>query len=336
MALEAIAPGIHRITAPLGDRTFCAFVLSGSTQTVLVDTGVAVTPQESIVPALAVLGLIPDLVVISHADFDHHGGNVPIREEFPFARFACHPADRAQIEDPELLIAQRYGEFTPRYGLPADPAAEADVRAQTTAVPIDVELRGGERIELEPGREVEVLHTPGHSRGHLTLWDPATGTAIVADAVLGDTLRTTAGAAAFPPTYRYVADYRATVGRIRELDATRLLTSHFPVLEGRAQVDGFLDLTAHFTDAVERALLAELAAADRSLTLAQLIAVLGPRLGEWPLAGRAFLSHPLAGHLEQLQDTGRVTREEGADGARFALAASVRSPNRDGGRVPAA
>jgi glyoxylase-like metal-dependent hydrolase (beta-lactamase superfamily II) len=320
MALEAIADGIHRITAPLGDRTFCAFVLSGPRGSVLVDTGVATTPAQTLLPALQVLGVEPDLVVITHADFDHHGGNAPVRAAFPRARFACHPADRAQIEDPELLIAQRYGEFTPRYGLPEDRAAAADVRAQTTAVPIDVELRGGEQLPLGDGRAIEVLHTPGHSRGHLTLWDPATGTAIVADAVLGDTLRTTAGRAAFPPTYRYVEDYRATVDQVRGLLATRLLTSHFPVIEGRADVDAFLDLTEAFTDRVGRSLVEELGDADGPRTLAELITALGPRLGDWPAAGVAFLSHPLAAHLEQLEEVGLVTRIDTGDVPRFALA----------------
>ncbi|HEY8583493.1 MAG TPA: MBL fold metallo-hydrolase [Capillimicrobium sp.] len=318
-AAETVVDGVHRITAPLGERFMCAYVVTGPALTVLVDTGVASTPSETLLPAIDGLGVAPDLVIISHADFDHHGGNAPLSEAFPSARFACHPADRAQIEDPGLLVAERYGEFVPRYGVAPDPAGDRDVLAQTTAVPIDVELRGGETLDVGDGRRIDVLHVPGHSRGHLTLWDSRTATAIVADAVLGDTLRTTDGAAAFPPTYRYVDDYRASTRSIRALGARRLLTSHFPVLEGDA-VDAFLDLTERFTDAVERELLRELSGAAAPPTLDELIDALAPRLGSWPAAGARFLSHPLAGHLEALQDQGRVRRIE-ADGGppRFAL-----------------
>jgi len=315
---EVVVPGIHRIVAPLGERVFCAYLLRGPRLAVLVDTGVVGTPAETLLPALADLGATPDLVVISHADFDHHGGNAPVRAAFPAARFACHAADRAQIEDPERLIAERYGEFVPRYGLAPDPEGDAHVRASTTAVPIDLELAGGERLRLDDDRWIEVLHTPGHSRGHLTLWDPATGSAIVADAVLAETLLTAAGEPAFPPTYRYVEPYRATIAALRRLAPERLLTSHFPPVEGRDEVDAFLDRTEGFVDAVEAALLERLAGGPA--TMAELVAALHPRLGRWSPEAAVFLSHPLAGHLEQLQETGRVV-VAGADGAapRFAL-----------------
>jgi glyoxylase-like metal-dependent hydrolase (beta-lactamase superfamily II) len=320
MGVETVAPGIHRISAPLGDRTFCAYVLQGPDLTVLVDTGVASSPAEALLPALERLRATPDLVVISHADYDHHGGNVPIRAAFPHARFACHPGDRAHIEDPELLIAERYGEFVPRYGLAPDPENDQAIREQTTAVPIDDELHGGERLALAPERLVEVLHTPGHSRGHLTLWDPTTRSAIVADAVLRETLLTTDGVPAFPPTYRYVDDYRQTIRAVRALGAERLLTSHFPLVEGRDEVEAFLDRTAEFVDAVEAALIVALDRADAPLTLAQLIERVGPQVGDWG-DGVAFLSHPLAGHLEQLEEAGRVTRAAYPDGVpAFALA----------------
>jgi glyoxylase-like metal-dependent hydrolase (beta-lactamase superfamily II) len=310
-----VVEGIHRIEAPLGDRRFCAFLIAGDHGTVLVDTGVATTPQETLLPYLDAAGLAPDSVVISHADFDHHGGNGPLAAAFPQARFACHPADRAQIEDPELLISERYNEFDARYGVASDPAFDSLVREASTSVPIDVELRGGERLRIGADRWLDVLHVPGHSRGHLALFDASTQTAIVADAVLREAAPTVAGSAAIPPTYRYVDAYRATIAHLRGLRAQRLLTSHFLLVEGAAEVDCFLDETSRYVDRVERALLDELAQAPAGLTLPQLIERLGTQLGDWPAEASGLLSHPLAGHLEQLWGLGTVRAERDGDTA---------------------
>jgi glyoxylase-like metal-dependent hydrolase (beta-lactamase superfamily II) len=318
-----VAEGIHRVEAPLGERRVCSFVIAGEQGTVLLDTGIATTPAETLLPYLAGLGAVPDTVVISHADFDHHGGNGPIAAAFPHARFACHPYDRAQIEDVELLLTERYNEFESRYGVPSDPAVDTFVRDASTAVPIEVELHGGERLPLGDGRWLDVLHVPGHSRGHLALYDEQTRTAIVADAVLAEALPTVAGAPAFPPTYRYVEDYRATIARLRSLRAERLLTSHFPLVEGTAAVDAFLDRTADYVERVEHALLDALARMPAGLTLPALIERLGPQLGDWPPEASGLLCHPLAGHLEQLCEVGTVRAERRGDAApAFVLAAA--------------
>ena len=60
-----IRPGIHRIESDLGEQ-----------RTVLVDTGLAGTPEEVIVPYLEEIGLgvgDVDEVIVSHADVAHFG-----------------------------------------------------------------------------------------------------------------------------------------------------------------------------------------------------------------------------------------------------------------------
>ncbi len=51
-----IAPGIHRIETPLGDRFVCLYLLVGSEHALLLDTGVDSTPAEYLAPYLDQIG----------------------------------------------------------------------------------------------------------------------------------------------------------------------------------------------------------------------------------------------------------------------------------------
>src|SRR5690349_18687389 len=107
-SLDEVATGIHRVESDLGPRFMAQYVLTGTARTVLVDTGLASTPDAVLEPALARLGRAPDVVITSHADVDHCGGNAAIRARFPLARFACHAADRAWIESTSAMLAGNY------------------------------------------------------------------------------------------------------------------------------------------------------------------------------------------------------------------------------------
>ena len=80
-----------------------------------------------------------------------------------------------------------------------------------------------------------------------------------------------AGKPAFAPTYRYPADYRESCAALRRLDPERLLCSHYPVVEGRAAVAAFLDESELFAERLEREILDSLEAADRPLSVVEVI-----------------------------------------------------------------
>ncbi|MDQ3589304.1 MAG: MBL fold metallo-hydrolase, partial [Actinomycetota bacterium] len=95
-----ILPGIHRIESDLGVRFMCQYLLVGEDRTILVDTGIAGTPEEVIIPYLEEAGLsLEDIdeVIISHADVDHCGGNRTLKERHPSLWFSCGEPDRAYI-----------------------------------------------------------------------------------------------------------------------------------------------------------------------------------------------------------------------------------------------
>jgi glyoxylase-like metal-dependent hydrolase (beta-lactamase superfamily II) len=308
-----VAPGIHRIETLLGNRLLCLFLLVGGEQILLVDTGLDETPQASIVPYLESVGLSTRhirYVLTTHADFDHMGGNASLREIAPDAIFLCHELDRPLIEDVERLIEKNYGQFRADHGIDETDESKAWIRASARGIPMDLGLAGGERLRLGTDWTIEILHTPGHTRGHLSIYDPRSHTAVITDTSLWHGLVTADGAPAFPPTYRFVDTYVASTQRLQGLRIDTLLTSHYPLQTGPV-VSEFLSETRAYVDRVETALRHELRQSRTARSARDLIDTLGPRLGEW--ADNTYLVYPLVGHLERLAQYGLVntTRQDG-------------------------
>jgi glyoxylase-like metal-dependent hydrolase (beta-lactamase superfamily II) len=156
-----------------------------------------------------------------------------------------------------------------------------------------------------------VLHVPGHSPGHIALWEPERRLAIIADAALDVAVPTVDGAAAFPPTYRDVSPYRATIERLRKLEASMVVSGHFPVLTGE-DVDAFFERSHAFTKRVDGRLADLLERGSR--TTPEIVAALSPELGSWPDEAGELGVYPIVGHLEEFEKQGKVKREANTDG----------------------
>lgn len=304
--MTEIRPGIHRIQAPLGERFIAMYLLVGSEGALLFDTGVTDSVTGTLLPYLEQIGFGPARlrwVISSHCDFDHTGGNAALKAVASQAEFLAGRADVPMTEDVELLISGRYGEFAARDRFDDPPSTTAEVRASTGLVRVDRALDGGEVFDLGD-RTVEVLAAPGHSPGHLALWDAANRTLLISDAVLGETVPTADGRAAFPPTYRDTVAYVDSIRRLRTYDADLLLTAHYPVYEG-AGVNGFLDASLAYTDRVDEVIAAVLPTAGE-LTSLELIRRAAADLGPWPAGAAEYLIFPMTGNLERLTAQGRV------------------------------
>lgn len=107
-----------------------------------------------------------DWVLTTHVHLDHAGGAGALMRELPNARCAVHPRGARHLAEPSKLIAGSiavYGEERYRvlYGeiLPIDAARI-------------VEAADGAKIRLG-GRELELIHTPGHALHHYCVVDAA-------------------------------------------------------------------------------------------------------------------------------------------------------------------
>lgn len=306
-----VVPGIHRIEVPLGERILCLYLLVGRERMLLVDTGSSQTPREHLVPYLESIGRSTrqiDYVVITHSDWDHQGGIVSLREVAPHALLMCHPLDRPLIESIDQLIEKRYGEFQEEHKI--DESAEAKIwirQNNQSEAPIDLTLTGGETLLLEDNWRIQMWHTPGHSLGHLSLYDIRNRAAIIADAALWNCVPTRDGNPSLPPTYRYVESYLSTIRALSRTPIDSLLTAHYPVLRGPEVLD-FLGESRNFADRLGSMLRRELSLAKGACTTRQLIEALSPHLGGWPTEAGIYLVFPVMGHLEELERLGRIEK----------------------------
>jgi glyoxylase-like metal-dependent hydrolase (beta-lactamase superfamily II) len=167
-----LAPGVWRIpTAPADLINSFAFV-DDDGQVTLVDAGTKRAPQR-IVAGLEHLGSSPSEVtrlIATHAHPDHVGGLNNLRGRTG-GRVAVHERDAAYVREgkgPVLDSTTLGGRlFRRRRGAPP--------------VQVDEELSDGQVLDVGGG--LRVLHTPGHTPGHLALLHEPSGVLITGDSI---------------------------------------------------------------------------------------------------------------------------------------------------------
>ncbi len=201
--LAEVAPGVHRLVLPLGIHgvpTVSAYLLRDDDGDVLVDCGIAAgTGQDGAVGAADRAGerdanpdgtaalsaalhacgsSLDDLarLVITHAHIDHFGlaGEVVRRSGGELWMHEATRLDLAKYADPDEAVDRR-ALMLADHGLFGDELTETSevLRDWLPVMPSIGQpsrlLAGGERFTAG-GRTWEVVHTPGHSLGHVCLW----------------------------------------------------------------------------------------------------------------------------------------------------------------------
>lgn len=173
---QRLADGVWRIPALPFDFVNTFALVDDDGQVTLVDTGVKSTPPR-VLAGLAAMGKAPTdvtRIVLTHAHGDHAGGAADLRARTG-APVAIHEVDAAWA---------RRGEAPPR-----DPRTlmgrllnRAGSRANGfPAVEIGEELSDGQVLPIAGG--LRVVHTPGHTPGHVSLLHEPSGVLITGDAI---------------------------------------------------------------------------------------------------------------------------------------------------------
>jgi len=154
---EYLRPGLDAVHI-IRHEDRAAFVDTGTTRSV-----------PYLLAALESLGIARqsvDYVFLTHVHLDHAGGAGALVSALPNALAVLHPRGAPHMIDPARLIAGSkavYGEdaYTKLYG-------------DIVAIPPErvITVTDGERVNLA-GRELELLHTPGHALHHYVIHDRA-------------------------------------------------------------------------------------------------------------------------------------------------------------------
>ncbi len=164
------------------EETHC-YLLNGTKRSLLIDTGLGICDISKVVSALTDK---PVTAVATHIHWDHIGGH----KYYP--DFYAHEAEIEWLNGKFPQPLEKIKECViDRCDLPDGYDVSAYELFQ--GLPTKV-LYGGEIINVG-GRSIEVLHTPGHSTGHMCFWEKEKGYLYTGDLVYKGTL-----AAWFPST----------------------------------------------------------------------------------------------------------------------------------------
>jgi glyoxylase-like metal-dependent hydrolase (beta-lactamase superfamily II) len=301
---QRILENVYEIKSVFGNRYVQQYLFVGES-IVLLDAGVARTPETAIFPVLEKLGLSPakvSIVIAMHADADHHGGLPAIKDASRSTLLACHADDLELIENPESLYSKRYNFLAREHGLGF--GREGMVNCPEGRR-IDMVLAADETLQIAPDWRLHIWHVPGHSAGHLAVYDEKNRAAFTSDAVQAAGYPTTDGKMAFGPTYYTVDSYLATVAYLENKPIEHMFSGHWPAVHG-AEVQAFLRESRRFVETADALVQAKLRDETKGVTLKSLLAAVSPKLGTWPAEADVFLQFAIFGHLVRLQQRGVV------------------------------
>ena len=295
------------ITFPLGQRVSTVFAFISDGRVGLFDAGCRGDMEAHILPELGRLGYSPDAidwVVASHPDVDHFGGLDEVTTLAPSARRIAHVLDAPLMESVDTFFRER-GDELAALGCPETDEAKAWLVDNGAAVTLTQTIDADATLAIGSS-EVVLLHLPGHSRGHLGVWVEQSRTLAISDAILGDSVPFADGTPSFPPTYRFVDDYLATIDAVSERAPETLLTAHYGEFHG-SDVGKFLQLSATFAHALEET--CEQVVGSEPMTITDIIRAVDDAIGQWPKpTALTALGQPVIGHLERLEVQGIITR----------------------------
>ncbi|MBI4301846.1 MAG: MBL fold metallo-hydrolase [Chloroflexi bacterium] len=199
-------------------------------------------------------------IIITHAHADHLGGVDKIRRETG-AKVVAHPKDIAKAN-------------------------------KALSIPVDEVVEDGARLRLG-GLELEIVHTPGHSPGHICIYLGEGGILFSGDTVLG-----TGTTAIPPPPSGDMAQYLNSLHRLLTYPMQLMCPGHGPLI--RVPHRKLEELIKHRIER-EQQILACLGQGKR--TVKELLAEIYPELHS---RLKTAAQGQILAHLAKLEKEGRV------------------------------
>lgn len=322
---ESLGQGVHRLALPLqGDalKAVNVYVIESDDGLTLIDSGWDdEDSREVLARGLRRLSFeLGDVcrVLVTHLHGDHLGQATHIARTVG-SEVSIGDDERSSlasfIADPQATIEERLARLQMAGAEALLPELRAD--PQDLAVDWDMPQRYlRDRDIVRAGdRELHVVHTPGHTKGHVCFHEPTTGWLFSGDHVLP---HITPSIGFEPkPTDHSLHDFLSSLARVRRLPVERVLPAHgsvFNDLPGRVD-----ELAGHHEQRLDDTLRALAGGAETAYEVAQVLRWTR-RLrgfGDLNLFNRMLATLETLAHLELLDSQGRALRTD-EEVARFA------------------
>jgi hydroxyacylglutathione hydrolase len=221
------------------DRFVFAYLIFGD-QICLIDSGVAGS-EAIILEYIKQAGRDPQeisRIVFTHSHADHIGGGPALKKQTG-CKLAAHVDARPWIENVDQQYAERpIGNFYDLVG---------------GSVEIDSGLKDGDQVDLGDGKTFEIFHTPGHSKGAISLLYNKDQALFTGDAVPKP---------GTVPIYEDVATSIESIKKLKQINGLKVLMASWDDPQFGADVYASMDAGLQWFQRIHEAVLAETAGSD--------------------------------------------------------------------------
>ena len=221
------------------DRFVFAYLIFGD-QICLIDSGVAGS-EAVILDYIKNAGRDPreiSRIIFTHSHPDHIGAGPALKKQTG-CKLAAHIDAKPWIENVDEQYAQRpVGNFYDLVGGPVD---------------IDLGLKDGDRVDLGGGRTLEIFHTPGHSKGSISLLFDKDRALFTGDAVPKPKT---------VPIYEDVAVSIESIKKLKQIKGLEILMASWDDPQLGAGVYPSMDAGLQWFQQIHEAVLTETAGSD--------------------------------------------------------------------------
>ncbi len=256
------------------DRFVYAYLIYG-TEICLIDSGVAGS-ERMILDYVRKTGRTPEeiaLLVLTHAHPDHIGAAAAIKNA-TCCTVATHRDDKAWIEDTALQFKER-------------PIPNFD---ELVGGPVDVDriLDEGDLVEVGDDLRLEVFHTPGHSKGSISLLLHEDGALFSGDAIphTGDL-----------PIYDDVVASVRSITKLKNIEGVKYLLSSWNEPQASKHVYTLMDDGLQYLQRIHEAVLA-IADTGYSPESEEFCPLILEKLGLPPAAANPIVCRSFAAHCK--------------------------------------
>lgn len=317
--VQEIMPGVHRMTISLPGnplKSLNSYLIKGQGRSLLIDTGFNM-PEclADLKDGLAQLDVDLDStdVFLTHFHADHSGQVTQVANknntvyipagDMGLFEMATHGGKDAWEEFDNFYLREGYPAEELERTQEMSPARRFVARGQ---VPNLVVVDDGDIVEVG-GISFTCVHTPGHTPGHMCLFQPDWGLLIAGDHILYDI---TPNITAWLELEDSLGTYLQSLQKVRSMPVKMALPAHREIGNFTQRID---ELLAHHKDRLEDT--AKILRQNPGLTGYQVAskmkwAIRAKDWSDFPPGQRIFAVGEALSHLQNLMVTGVIERRE--------------------------